>query len=1084
MSKIVRVGLILGFLLGMVGLAGCSTKPAAEEEKSMATDDPMGAENSSNPQNDGSVIEEQKEIIEIEKVQLISSELEPNWTLINKEGFTDYTVGTLISAFNVMDYGADPSGTMDNTDLFQAILNKLRTLGGGTMYVPDGMYRLMGKLVIPKGVTIRGDWKKPEKDKPMEGTVLMAYYGLNGTAYDDPFIGMEVGAGVMNVTIWYPEQSPKDIKVYAPTITMGIPGYFGNEYNNVKNVTLVNPYIGVLFSYENGGASPVINGLYGSPIYIGAEVDNIADVGRLEWIDLSPDYWINCGLYERLGVENPFTDSEAASSVKEYIYQNGTGVIMRRNDWSYTCYLSVEGYNKGYCAAATVSSDPGAAPNGNHHQFEFIGCQTGISIEATNDVGIMFDHVIVVQCENGISVGNSTGGVVQVLAAKIEAKNAAIQMSETSSTKLFMKQSMIETGQVLINGGTLDITDSDFLNGKTNAHITIGLAGRGNIVGNRFGDMEPKIEQNSLFASNIDHTPVATKKVPEFPEYRPEWKVPASFTLFVATDEPYGAKNDGTITDNTTAIQKALDDASKEGGIVFLPPGKYRVDGSLTIPSGVELRGAMENSSVPHGEGSILEVYGGENNPDADPFLIMEERSGLRGITIDYPNQKYTGTKEVEPDYQPVPYPYTIQGRGSDIYIINVGLRAAYQGIDLSTYRCDNHYVDYVTGHVFNTGVTVGGNCNNGKISNLQFNVIVYACGSEAKFGSFANSPQGVSNKPLYQHAAEHLEFLTLGDCTGEILYNNFNYGSDKGIILTTEGNGGPMDGISLGLGLDADRKGLYLSKGLATSSFDFINTQIVSLGDSATTYLYSEGNNSFDITLFNSDYWGNPGNGIVFMENSGTLCLQSANFLHPGQNMFALLKGGLLSIENSAINSTGHLVNNSEGGSKYLSIQSSVVTPQDIDMNTSIWKNNLVNELIISGNDGIKGTLDRSGWVASASENNQNAKNAIDSNINTRWDTGKSQSPGQWFVVDFQKPVTFDCIILDIGSSQGDAAESYNIYVSQDGNTWGDPVINGKKGKGIILLPEQTTRYLKMEQTGQLGNYWSIHEFYLYKNE
>ena len=48
----------------------------------------------------------------------------------------------------------------------------------------------------------------------------------------------------------------------------------------------------------------------------------------------------------------------------------------------------------------------------------------------------------------------------------------------------------------------------------------------------------------------------------------------------------FGAKADGA-TDDTAAIQKALDAAGKSGGIVAIPPGKYRVEGSLKVPAGV-----------------------------------------------------------------------------------------------------------------------------------------------------------------------------------------------------------------------------------------------------------------------------------------------------------------------------------------------------------------------------------------------------------------------------------------------------------------------------------------------------------------
>jgi len=56
-------------------------------------------------------------------------------------------------------------------------------------------------------------------------------------------------------------------------------------------------------------------------------------------------------------------------------------------------------------------------------------------------------------------------------------------------------------------------------------------------------------------------------------------------------DKLPGVKADG-ITDDTAAIQKALDGQAKLGGKVYLSPGKYLVKGSIGIPAGVSLGGS------------------------------------------------------------------------------------------------------------------------------------------------------------------------------------------------------------------------------------------------------------------------------------------------------------------------------------------------------------------------------------------------------------------------------------------------------------------------------------------------------------
>ena len=69
----------------------------------------------------------------------------------------------------------------------------------------------------------------------------------------------------------------------------------------------------------------------------------------------------------------------------------------------------------------------------------------------------------------------------------------------------------------------------------------------------------------------------------------------------------------------------------------------------------------------------------------------------------------------------PAEYPYTIQGQGANIYVINSSVRASYKALDLFTYKCDNHYVDFLGGHCFNVGVKVGNNCKDGKLFNEIF---------------------------------------------------------------------------------------------------------------------------------------------------------------------------------------------------------------------------------------------------------------------------------------------------------------------------------------------------------------------------
>lgn len=59
----------------------------------------------------------------------------------------------------------------------------------------------------------------------------------------------------------------------------------------------------------------------------------------------------------------------------------------------------------------------------------------------------------------------------------------------------------------------------------------------------------------------------------------------------------YGAKGDGT-TDDTSTIASALTAAGATGGVVFMPPGNFRINSTLVVPYGVELRGCGRSATT------------------------------------------------------------------------------------------------------------------------------------------------------------------------------------------------------------------------------------------------------------------------------------------------------------------------------------------------------------------------------------------------------------------------------------------------------------------------------------------------------
>ena len=1004
-----------------------------------------------------------------------------NWKLIASDEYPAEDVG--VATYTVTtDFNADPTGVKNSLDAFQTALTKLgENRRGGVLFVQAGRYRISGKLVIPTGVTIRGEWKRPVKGKPVEGTILMVDMQSGSETESGAFITMEPSTALTHLTIWYPHQDPDNIKPYPPTILYGREGVWGNDYCNVRHVTLVNSYSGIVLSRKNGGGCPNIYDVYGTPLSRGIEIDHIADVGRFEWIHFSPDYWADSGLEGA---------PQAGGAYADWIYKHGTGIVMRRNDWSYTCYVDIEGYNKGFSTGLCVGGD--GAPNGHNYEFNLRNCETGIYVDGTSSAGIMFTRAHIEDCEKGVVVTSASTGPVQFYGCEISASDAAVLLEQGISSKLMMQQCTVNKGEVKGLGGDLIVSDTDFNNDAPQVYI--GSDARAILTGNRFAK-KADINNQSLFECRIDHRPVEMKPLPEFPEMKvPETK-PLRMALYNVLDfgaEPFVVPFTASSTsmwlqidirsglemakDNTEAIQKALDKAASEGGgIVYLPGGRYKVLGNLTVPTGVELRGASDFATIPRGHGSILEVYAGRGQVQGEAFLKLSAASGVRGLSFDYPEQVSSALHTV------TEYPYCIQALGKDVYVVNVGLRAAYNGLDLFTYKCDNHYVDYLAGHVFMNAIRIGGGSEGGRVCNMQFNTIVYACGEETKFGSWPNSAKADQDKAYWQNQTE-LRFITVGDCRNQILYNDFHYGGFEGIVFQAD-QGKAASGCSLGLGIDGSWNSVVY-EALDPAGFDMINSQVVALEDQSNTYtetrfLTTRAGFSGEVTLFGADFWGSAKHGVVV--ESGKMNLNLVNFSTSGGTSFMNFPKttGTIVLHNAVVNMKDEAAFISEGHEKQASVTSTVtdVAAGTIDK-IAVWENNLTIAPVFTTTDAL---LNRLKWKITASTNNSNAGKAIDDDASTRWDTSASQQAGQWVMVDMGAAQKLNRIILDTSKSPNDGPAGYELYLSTgEGDTW-KLVASGKNAGSvqIISFPAEETSKFKIVQTGTKGNYWSIHELY-----
>ncbi|MFE4670464.1 discoidin domain-containing protein [Streptomyces sp. NPDC056716] len=302
----------------------------------------------------------------------------------------------------------------------------------------------------------------------------------------------------------------------------------------------------------------------------------------------------------------------------------------------------------------------------------------------------------------------------------------------------------------------------------------------------------------------------------EVPAYEQEpLPGPARAVLYDVTDAPFKApRTNGVLPerDATAAIQRALDRAGRDGGgIVYLPAGWYRIDGHLTVPKGVELRGssAVANRDLLGASGgTVLMAYEGRgtDSPDTATALITlsGDRAGVRGLRAFYPENNPASTEGIQP------YPYTIRGNGTGTYVLDIGLTNSWNAVDMATHTNDGFTVRKLAGAYFSHGVTVG-ESDGGRIEGVLSN------GNAVSRVGYA-LPDWVQEKNIFPQVIDvpmrkQAQIVTVDGATDLTLLDVFGYGFRHGLVvnsgevtafnLGTDNLGG--DGYTIKAGADAE---------------------------------------------------------------------------------------------------------------------------------------------------------------------------------------------------------------------------------------------------------------------------------------
>ncbi|MEO0510653.1 MAG: glycosyl hydrolase family 28-related protein [Verrucomicrobiota bacterium] len=186
-------------------------------------------------------------------------------------------------------FSVPSDGVGDATAGIQRALDAAGRAGGGTVYLPQGRFRITSHLKVPPGVELRG--VNDSMPRPDSGrTMLVADVPQDmGQIGNPPLISLESspelgGSGVAGMMIWYPHQDFRDIQPYPWTIRALGPDcwvqrlYLGNCYNAIDFGT-------------NNTDRHVLSRVNGSALNIGFFVANTPTVGWINNCHLRPQDW-------------------------------------------------------------------------------------------------------------------------------------------------------------------------------------------------------------------------------------------------------------------------------------------------------------------------------------------------------------------------------------------------------------------------------------------------------------------------------------------------------------------------------------------------------------------------------------------------------------------------------------------------------------------------------------------------------------------------------------------------------------------------------------------------------------------------
>jgi len=610
--------------------------------------------------------------------------------------FADGTWSLVESVFKTGDYsavnyfvslnGAIGDGVHDDTVAIQNTLNKASRSGGGTVYVPNGKYRISSPITVPDNVSIVGDFVSPTSKKSSDEGTLFIIAESDSLLADSVFI-LSDNSSVSDFTVWYEGQTYGAIRQYPYTIR-----HASGKSASITNIAILNTYNGILAA-SSDCEKLFIENIYLTAFKNGVRIDECSDKLTMKGVSVSPVYWINDEKTEK-------AEGFDASVINDAVYSNLYGVTLCAIGEAFVSDITVDTAKTGLTVDINTAKSP---------FFSFLNISntfTAVNILSVPDTGAYFSF-----CTFGtsnllntvsVTVDDSFSSTLNFYDCRFTGRPSYSLLSNGTGRMTFCNCTFVGWLESAIKSKDIILTavNSSFNAGSSPLSLsdnTVGMLALCN-------SSDTEEENENIFIVKTDNEYI-------FPNddktlFSASGSIPSiKNTVYYAVD--YGVSESSE--DNSSAIQSAVNYAYRNGGgIVFLPSGQLRIKNVIKVKKGVILRGvgSSENNNM-----CSTVLLSNNEAGNVSSLITLESYSGVCDLSVFYYKIPDLISNETELSGNAI----FAEGQ-SNIYVSNISLVRPANGIKLI--GCSDITIRNIRGTTLERGIDLNG-CENVAVENI-----------------------------------------------------------------------------------------------------------------------------------------------------------------------------------------------------------------------------------------------------------------------------------------------------------------------------------------------------------------------------